>query len=145
MKPNRVRAIAICLFRHGDKLLALEGYDEVKRQTFYRPLGGTIEFGEHSSQTVVRELREELGAEVRDVRYLYTLENVFVFNGQQGHEIVLVYDGTLADPALYERPVIEAHEDNGQAFLARWVSLKDVESGETPLYPSGLLAKLRQQ
>ena len=63
MKPNRVRAIAICLFRRGDKILALEGYDEVKRQTFYRPLGGTIEFGEHSSQTVVRELREELSIE----------------------------------------------------------------------------------
>ena len=144
MQPSRVRVIAICLLRHGDKILALEGYDKVKRQTFYRPLGGTIEFGEHSKDTVVRELREEIGAELAEVRYLFTLENVFTFNGENGHEIVLVYDGALADPALYERPVLEAREDDGQPFIARWVSLEDFASGETPLYPSGLLERWRQ-
>jgi 8-oxo-dGTP pyrophosphatase MutT (NUDIX family) len=145
MKPNRVRAIAICLFQHGDKLLAAEFYDEVKHQTFYRPLGGTIEFGEYSAQTIVREIREELGAEVIDVRYLFTLENVFTFNGQTGHEIVLVYDGEFTDPTLYRREQLEAREDNGQPFMARWIALDTfggAASGGPPLYPSGLLERL---
>ncbi len=71
MKTSQIRPIALCLFRHADKLLVFEGYDEIKRQTFYRPLGGAIEFGEYSHETIAREIREELGAEVAGVRYLY--------------------------------------------------------------------------
>jgi 8-oxo-dGTP pyrophosphatase MutT (NUDIX family) len=142
MKPNKVRTIAICLFRHDDQILVAEGYDEVKRQTFYRPLGGTIEFGEYSDQTIVRELQEELGAEVTAVRYLFTLENVFTFNGQAGHEIVLVYDGTFVDPALYERSMHQAHEDDETPFTAKWMSLREFATGNSPLYPAGLLEAL---
>ena len=154
MQPNQVRAIAICLFRHGNQLLVAEGYDEVKRQTFYRPLGGTIEFGEYSHQTIAREIREELGAEVMNVRYLFTLENVFAFNGQPGHEIVLVYDGDFADEALYHSERLEASEDNGQPFVAWWMTLDAFASEASaareascasegpPLYPSGLLERL---
>jgi hypothetical protein len=42
---NKIRPIAICVFRHKDRILVAEGYDPVKKQTFYRPLGGVIEFG----------------------------------------------------------------------------------------------------
>jgi 8-oxo-dGTP pyrophosphatase MutT (NUDIX family) len=142
MKPDKIRAIAICLFRHGDRLLVAEGYDPVKRQTFYRPLGSTIEFGEYSQATIVRELQEELGAEVADVRYLFTLENVFIFNGQPGHEIVLVYDGRFTDPAFYLRPSLAAHEDDGKAFTARWMALAEFASRTLPLNPTGLLEQL---
>ena len=157
MKPNHIRAIAICLFRHGNQLLVAEGYDEVKRQTFYRPLGGTIEFGEYSHQTILREIREELGAEVDHVTYLFTLENVFTHNGQPGHEIIMIYDGAFTDETLYRRERLEASEDNGQPFVARWMTLdafarvaRDAraageasgQSGDPPLYPTGLLERL---
>jgi len=142
MKPGQIRPIALCLFRHADKLLAFEGYDEIKRQTFYRPLGGAIEFGEYSQETIAREIREELGAEVAGVRYLCTLENVFTYNGQPGHEIVLVYDGVFTDPALYQRERLEGREDSGEAFVARWVPLDLFTSGGPPLYPTGLLEQL---
>jgi 8-oxo-dGTP pyrophosphatase MutT (NUDIX family) len=142
MKPNKVRAIAICLFRRGDKLLVAEGYDEVKREVFYRPLGGKIEFGEYSSQTIAREMREELGAEVADVRCLFTLENVFTYNGQPGHEIVLVCDGVFTDETLYQREHLDAAEDSGQPTIARWMALDAFAGGVPPLYPSGLLEQL---
>ncbi len=151
MKPNKVRAIAICLFRRGDKILVAEGYDEVKREVFYRPLGGTIEFGEYSAQTIAREMREELGAQVADVRYLFTLENVFTYNGQQGHEIVLVCEGAFADESLYRREHLDVAADGGQPGVARWMPLDAFASGKPlvafasgtpPLYPSGLLEKL---
>ncbi|MCA9941424.1 MAG: NUDIX domain-containing protein, partial [Anaerolineales bacterium] len=58
-----IRPLVICLFRHKNHILVMEGYDPVKQQTFYRPLGGGIEFGEHSAIALRRELREELGAE----------------------------------------------------------------------------------
>jgi len=93
MKKNKIRPLAICVFCNHNRILVAEGYDPVKKQTFYRPLGGGIEFGESSEHTIHRELMEEIGAEVSDLKYLGTLENIFVFNGEPGHEIVMVYDG----------------------------------------------------
>ena len=137
MKKNRVRAIAICVFRYGDRILVAEGFDEVKNQKFYRPLGGTIEFGEYSNETVRRELMEEIQAEVSDLRYLGTLENIFTFNGENGHEIVFVYDGKFTDKTLYERELLQADEQ-GQSFKAVWVDLREIGPGSSPLYPTGL-------
>src|SRR5690606_2094232 len=120
------------------RLLVAEGHDPIKGEVFYRPLGGTIEFGEYSHDTVVRELREEIGAEVVDLEYLATIENVFTYHGQVGHEIVLIHTGRLADPALYGRPALDGLEDTGDTFRAVWKPLTSF-SDKTPLYPTGLL------
>ena len=34
MKPNVIRPIAICVFRHDGRILAAEGYDPLKAQVF---------------------------------------------------------------------------------------------------------------
>jgi len=144
MKKNRIRPLAICVFRNRGRILVAEGYDPLKKQTFYRPLGGGIEFGEYSEQTIRRELMEEIGAEVRELKYLGTLENVFVFNGRPGHEIVQVYDGVLTDSGLYEQAVIEGNEaDVDESFKAVWKSLDEFGEEKSILYPTGLLALLR--
>ena len=93
MKKKRIRPLAICVFRRNDRILVAEGYDSIKKQTFYRPLGGAIEFGERGEDTVRRELKEEINVEVGELHYIGTLENIFIFNGTPGHEIVIVYDG----------------------------------------------------
>jgi 8-oxo-dGTP pyrophosphatase MutT (NUDIX family) len=140
MKPNAIRPIAICVFQHDGRILAAEHCEPVKQQRFYRPLGGAIEFGEYSADTLVRELQEELGAAVTDLRYLGALENVFTYNGQTGHEIVLVYDGAFADPTFYERTQIDGVEDSGVPFRAVWIALADCRRpGAPPVYPTGLL------
>jgi len=141
---NRIRPLAICLFRHHDRILVAEGYDPVKKEAFYRPLGGGIEFGEYSEQTIERELREEIGAEVCDLKYLGTLENVFVFNGSPGHEIVQVFDGSLKNAQLYEQSVILGREaDIEDTFRAVWKRIDEFVEGKAILYPTGLLEMLR--
>ncbi|MEJ2748628.1 MAG: NUDIX hydrolase [Anaerolineae bacterium] len=141
-----IRPIVICIFSNNGRILAVEGYDPTKRQIFYRPLGGGIEFGEFSQDALAREIREELDTAVTDLRYLATLENIFTFDGQPGHEIVQVYDGRFEDKTLYRRPVLKGLEDNGQPFTAFWKSLSDFEGRNAPpLYPDGLLELLRQQ
>ena len=87
-------------------------------------------------------MREELGAEVTDLRYLGTLENVFTYNGEAGHEIVLVYDGRFTDASFYKRDRIDAIEDDTIPFTAVWKSLIYFQEGQAPLYPDGLLALL---
>ncbi|MBM3152021.1 MAG: NUDIX hydrolase [Chloroflexi bacterium] len=140
MPPRVVRPIAICVFRHGGRILAGEGFDRNKGALFYRPLGGTIEFGERSEDTVRRELHEEIGAEVTDLRLLATLENIFEYEGQPGHEIVQVYDGRFVDESLYERESIQGYEVNiDEPFKAVWKRLEDFGPGKPPLYPDGLL------
>jgi 8-oxo-dGTP pyrophosphatase MutT (NUDIX family) len=141
---NQIRPIAICVFFRNDKILVAEGYDPVKGETFYRPLGGGIEFGETSKETICREMMEEVELEVdqKSLRYLGALENIFVFNGSPGHEIVLVYDGTLPEPALYEQTTISGKEANGGDILAVWKDLDEFTNGKSILYPTGLVEML---
>jgi 8-oxo-dGTP pyrophosphatase MutT (NUDIX family) len=143
MKPGIVRPIAICVFHRDGRILAAEYEDPVRGITFYRPLGGTIEFGEYSATTIEREMAEELGAGVTNLRFLGALENVFTHKGLAGHEIVLVYDGELADVSLYKREALEGVEDSGAPLRAVWVRLDDCRiPGAPPLYPTGLLELL---
>jgi len=85
-EPGRIRPIAVCVFRQGSRILVETGCDPVKDEHFHRPLGGAILFGERSADAVRREVTEELGAEVDEVRLLGVLENLFTFAGQPGHE-----------------------------------------------------------
>ena len=141
---NQIRPLAICVFRHGGRILVAEAYDPVKQETSYRPLGGGIEFGEFSEQTIHRELLEEIGADVCELKYLGTLENIFVFNGIAGHEIVQVYDGTLKDAGLYEQTVILGREvDIDETFRAVWKHVDEFGPGNSILYPTGLLDLLK--
>lgn len=141
MTPPRIRPLAICLFTRGDRLLVVEGFDPGKQEYFFRPIGGGIEFGEWAAETIAREVMEELGAHVRDVRYLFTLENIFVFNHTPGHEIVLVYDGVFADETLYAREYLEGNEAK-ETFRAVWKTVSELRQDARPLYPPGILDKL---
>lgn len=135
----RIRPLAICIFQHNGKILVSEEHDPAKCETFYRPLGGGIEFGEHSTDAIRRELMEEIGARVKDLVYLGTLENIFTFNGQPGHEIVQVYDGSLVESGLYEQVVISGHEEEvNLPMKVIWKCLDEFGPGGLILYPDGL-------
>ena len=137
----RIRPLALCLIRNEDRILVFEGYDPSRKLTYYRPLGGGIEFGETGAEAVAREIREEIGSELLDVQFLRTFENIFTNDGQRGHEIVLLYEARLADESLYRREFIEAKEDDGAAFRAVWRSLSSF-GPSSPLFPDGLMELL---
>ena len=141
---NQVRPIAICVFLHDNHILVAEGYDPLKDEYFYRPLGGGIEFGATSAETICRELMEELNVQVdrESLRYLGALENIFHFNGTAGHEIVLIYDGSLKESGWYEQAVIQGKEANGEDIRSVWKSLDEFGVGKSILYPTGLLELL---
>lgn len=138
MDQPRVRPLAICVFRKADKIFVAEGYDPVKVETFYRPLGGEIDFGEYGHQTVAREIREEMNAQATDLRYLGAIENIFTFNGQPGHEVVLVYEGVFADKSMYDKDEVSGQEGEYGPFKAMWKPLQDFKNGQAKLYPEGL-------
>ena len=120
------------------------GYDAHKDQVFYRPIGGRIEFGERGRDAVAREVMEELGAAITDIRYLGALENIFSYAGGRGHEIVLIYDGRFIDAAL-SRDDFRGRGMDGADILyeARWHKIDYFRGAAAPpLYPRGLLELL---
>jgi 8-oxo-dGTP pyrophosphatase MutT (NUDIX family) len=140
---NQIRPIAICVFRNHNRILVFEGHDPFKDETYYRPLGGGIEFGESSEVAVRREIMEELQSEIENLKYLRMLENIFISDGKRGHEIVVVYDGMLKESGLYKQAEIKVEEANGEIIRAVWKSLDEFGEGKSILYPTGLLEMLR--
>jgi ADP-ribose pyrophosphatase YjhB (NUDIX family) len=144
MIAGEIRPIAICVFEHQGRLFVAEGYDSVKKETFYRPLGGAIEFGELGSDCIVRELQEEMNTKIENVNYIGVIENVFTYNGETGHEIVLVFEAEFSDRKFYGTESIKL-QDNGDWFLAMWKPVDYFRAGKAPLYPSGLLDLLEKK
>lgn len=142
-KKHRIRPLALCVFRRGDSIFVAAGFDDLKQQRFFRPIGGGIEFGEYAVHALEREIREEINAEIADVRYLGTLENIFVYNGETGHEIVLMFDGRFVDDFRnHDDYTVQGRDDNRTLYTASWMALDYFRQGHAPLYPNGLLGLL---
>ncbi len=141
MPKKRPRSIAICVFRHNEHILVSKGYDGVKQEYFYRPIGGGIEYGEYSKDALIREIREEIRAEIMQLRLLAVMENIFTFEGELGHEIVFVYDALFVDPSFYTKERIDAAEDD-EPFTVVWKPIAFFQNNNVPLYPPELLGLL---
>lgn len=132
------RPLVICLFSNNGRILAAKGVDSVKQNEFYRPLGGMIEFGEHSTDALKREIMEETNQEIINLKYLCTVENIFTYEGKAGHEIVMVYDAEFKDRGLYDKNEITVTE--GDVWCnAYWLDISDCKAGKVSLYPEGIL------
>ena len=137
MPSSGIRALALAVIRRRvDELLVLEGHDEVKGETFYRPLGGGIEFGEPAAEALRREMREELAVELDHVELLGVVENIFRFAGRPGHEINFLFTAEVADPRFYERDDPGPVLDSGTPVV--WLPRAEVVAGGAILYPTGL-------
>ena len=143
MLNQRIRPIAVAIIRHGNRMLVEEGYDPIKQQRFFRPLGGGIDFGEQARDALVREFQEELNASLTKIHLLGVLENIFTFDGKPGHEIVFVFRADFADATFYQRTVIEHQEAPDMLIRAIWKDLTDFDRDRPPLYPDGLLDLVR--
>jgi 8-oxo-dGTP pyrophosphatase MutT (NUDIX family) len=144
MSEPRIRPLVICVFHYRGRILVQREFDPVKKQEFYRPLGGGIEFGETSVAAIQREIREELSLEATSLRLIGTLDNIFTYAGRAGHEIVQVFDGEFDDRSVYERPYLDGFETGFPPFKAYWLDRSQF-TGTIPLYPDGLFELLTTQ
>jgi ADP-ribose pyrophosphatase YjhB (NUDIX family) len=139
---RRLRVIAIAALVHRDHVLLAEGHDPVKGETFYRPLGGGVEFGERAAEAVVREFVEETGFEIEIVDSLGVVENLFIYHGQPGHEVVFEFVARFAEGAAPpELATVEATE-GAATFVAKWLPLAEVLAGVHRVYPDALPERL---
>lgn len=126
------------LFKEDQLLLEeQEGKHSKGEGAFYRPLGGTIELGEKSVETLIREYKEEINAEIIVKDYVTCLENIFKIDNNVGHEIIQVYLVEFKDKSLYKRDIFEVVEGN-KLTHGKWIALSEILSGKKVLFPDGL-------
>lgn len=133
-----IRAKALCIFRYQNKVLLSQGYDPSKNEHYLRPIGSSIEFAESSLQAIEREVFEEINQQITHQKLLDVIENLFHFDGQQGHEIVFMYEAEFVDPTVYNLSEIQGYETDGSTYIAKWLSLEQLASAQYCVYPKGI-------
>lgn len=138
-KFKDIRPIVLGIARRGNQILVGEGYDKVKEQTFYRCLGGGIEFLEKSEDAVKREYKEELGVDIEVKDFLGISENIFTYQGKNAHELILFYNVKIKDEDVKEKyHIVDDHCDND----AYWVDVDEFKNHKRILYPEEIFKYL---
>lgn len=135
-KSDSIRPISLGIAKKDNKILVGIGYDKVKQETFYRALGGGIEFGETSKDAVKREFQEEIHSDITVGELLGVTENIFTYQGKTGHEIVFLY--SIEIPNDNFKNDYEINDEVGK-YNAVWVNINDFKSGKKIIYPEGFL------
>ena len=137
-KQGEIRVLALGIIQDGDRIFISQGYDPVKQKTFYRAMGGGVDFGETSLEALKREFQEEIQAELTNIKYLGCQENLFVFNGNQGHEILQIFKCDFVDQKFYQLESLTFAEGDRKK-TALWVNIERFKSGELLLVPEQFL------
>jgi 8-oxo-dGTP pyrophosphatase MutT (NUDIX family) len=139
VRKGVIRPLAICIFKNEDSILVAEGFDSVKKDHYYRPIGGGIEYGEPASEAIKREVYEEIEADITNLNYVGTVENIFTYNGDLGHEIVMVYEAEFVDQTIYHKQSFAGKEDDGTEFRLVWLPMSEFLNGKLRLVPEALI------
>ena len=120
----RLNVRAAALIIHNNKLLVHKNINE----DFYAVLGGRIQIGENSQETLKREILEEMGKEIEIKGYAATIENFFTLNGKDNHEYMFVYNAEFKDEN--DKKILETIDNiEGNDYLHyEWLDLDKIDS-----------------
>ncbi len=122
--------VVAAIIQKGDKIFATQrGYGDFK--DWWEFPGGKMEPGETPEEALVREIREELSADIQVGKLLYTVE----WDYPQFHLTMHCYMCTLVQDALH----LNEHE------AARWLSMADLHSVNWLPADEMLLPLIRQE
>ena len=114
MSEYRTVKVVAAIIRKGDRIFATQrGYGDFKDGWEFP--GGKVEPGEKPEDAVVREIKEELGADIRVTGFLTTVEHDY----PQFH---LSMDCFLAEPEDGTKMTLLEHE------AAKWLSLDELDT-----------------
>jgi ADP-ribose pyrophosphatase YjhB (NUDIX family) len=111
------------MFQRGNKIFLFHAWDCKKEDYLYRPIGGSVEFGEYAESAIRREISEEMAAEIKNLRLFLVVENIFTCDGIDGHEIDYIFSSDFVDPAMYEEKEYLITESNGVQYEVGWESM----------------------
>lgn len=135
----KVKVKAFAYFENEDRIFVSEFQDKNTEEYIYRPIGGTIEFGEFAKDALCREVMEELGADIILKTNPRVLESIFCFENMPCHEIVFIFDCIFVDSSFYDLKEYEIIESNGEKLKAGWYPKTEFISREKRLVPGELV------
>ena len=131
-KFKEIRPVVLGLAIKNNKLLVSEGFDKIKNETFYRCLGGGIEFLEKSEEALKREFLEEINISITVKDFLGISENIFTYQGKKAHELILFYSIEISDENYQEEYIVT--DDHGKT-VAKWIDINEFKNKNKILYP----------
>lgn len=138
-ESNSIRLKTLAWIEDDHALFVVKNHDAVKGDDYYRPIGGSVNFGERTADALLREVTEELDTTISITGAPLILENIFVCDGATGHEIDYLYPARFNNPGFYTRKTYTLLEDSGDTFDAMWLDIEDCLKGEYRLVPEELL------
>lgn len=102
--------------------------------------GGHVRLGETTAEGLVREYREETGADIRCGRLLWTEECFFEWNGRKAHNLAYYYLIELCEGSdIPDIGSFISHKDNSNVMIG-WMSIDQLQ--DVVLYPEFLKKKI---
>ena len=104
----------------------------------YALIGGRVEIGENSADTVKREIKEELGKD----GYVSTIENFFEMKGSKYHEIMFVHKIEFTDKDDKKIEYTMKNIERKDYLQYEWIELSKID--QYPLLPEAIKEVLKQ-
>lgn len=106
----------------------------------YAPPGGHVQLGETTAEGLIREYKEETGADIRPMRLLWTEECFWEWKGKKAHSLAYYYLIHLCDGAnIPDKGAFVSHKDNANVVIG-WAALDKLE--DMTIYPDFLKKKI---
>lgn len=95
--------------------------------------GGHVKIGETTEDGLIREYKEETGADIRCVRLLWTEECFWEWKGKQAHNIAFYYLIDLCDGSdIPDNGEFVSHKDNCNVLIG-WMPIEELQN--VTIYP----------
>lgn len=102
---NAAAATVAVILNEKDELLCVRRKNDPAKGTLDLP-GGFVDAGEGITDGLLREVNEEVGGQVTDCEYLFSLPNTYLYSGHLVHTADAFFRCTLA-----ANSVVEASDD----------------------------------
>lgn len=131
-----VRAAGVMI--HNGKVLFYRNVNS----DYYALIGGRVEIGESSEDTIKREIKEELGKDIKITKYISTIENFFEIKGSKYHEIMFVYGIEFINEEDKKIDYVMKNIEGKDYLQYEWIELDRIE--EYTLLPKVLKEVLKE-
>lgn len=131
-----VRAAGIMI--HNGKILVHRNVNS----DHYALIGGRVEIGENSVDTIKREIKEELGKDIEIIGYISTIENFFEMKNSKYHEIMFVHKIEFINEDDKKIEYTMKNIEGKEYLQYEWIEINKID--EYPLVPKVIKAILKE-
>ena len=139
---NHIQCVVHGLVVYKTKVLVYSVEDQIRKKTFFRLIGGHIDFGEEASDALIREFKEEINEDIKIVEQLDVFENLFFYKEGKQHEFVSLFKIEFCNKKMYSKKDIIGNEGPDRCYKANWISIDEFKNKNKVLYPPNIVRYL---